>query len=207
MSYWGQEIDDPSLIAHWMLDEAEGDTAFDNAAENDATVMSDAVWQPGNGQIDGALQFDGMNGHVQTPFVLNPLEGAFSVFAWIKGGASGQVVLSQADGSNWLGADPAEGRLMTSLTQPEGRFGLPTPALVSDIVVTDGLWHEIGLAWDGSDRILYVDDAEVARDTLPDGMKGAEGGLYIGAGKDLAEGSLWSGLIDNVRIYDRVIEP
>ena len=43
--------------------------------------------------------------------------------------------------------------------------------------------------------------------TLSGGTKGAEGGLYLGAGKDLAEGSFWSGLIDDVRIYDRVIEP
>ena len=207
MSYWGQELYDPSLIAHWMLDETEGDIAFDNAAANDATVMGAAVWQPAVGQVDGALQFDGINDYVQTPFVLNPKDGTFSVFAWIKGGMPGQVILSQAEGVNWLGADPVEGRLMTTLTQPEGRFALPTSVLVSDVIVTDGNWHEIGLVWDGSDRILYVDDAEVARDTLSDGMKGAESGLYMGAGQDLAEGSLWSGLIDDVRIYDRVIEP
>ena len=96
---------------------------------------------------------------------------------------------------------------MTSLTQPAGRFSLPTPALVSDIVVTDGLWHEIGLVWDGSDRILYVDDIEVARDTLSDGLKNAETGLHIGAGNNLAEGNFWSGLIDDARIYDRAVEP
>ncbi|MCP4452117.1 MAG: hypothetical protein GY809_11695 [Planctomycetes bacterium] len=207
MSSWGQEIDDPSLIAHWLLDETEGDVAFDNADENDAIIMGEAVWQPDSGRVQGALQFDGINDYVQTPFVLNPKEGAFSVFAWIKGGMPEQVILSQADGVNWLWADPVEGRLTTSLTQPEGRFALPTPLLISEVVITDGNWHEVGLIWDGTDRILYVDDIEVARDTLSDGMKDAESSLYIGAGKDLAEGSLWSGLIDDVRVYDRVVVP
>jgi hypothetical protein len=32
-------------------------------------------------------------------------------------------------------------------------------------------------------------------------------GLYLGAGADLAPGTFWSGLIDEVRIYDRAIEP
>jgi hypothetical protein len=200
-------FEDYRIMAHWMLDETEGQVAFDNVGENDATVMGDAVWHPAEGRVEGALQFDGMNGHVQTPFVLNPKEGAFSAFAWVKGGQPGQVILSQADGSNWLGTDPVQGRLTTSLTQPEGRFGLPTPALVSDVVVTDGLWHEIGLVWDGSDRILYIDGIEVARDFLSDGMRGAESGLYMGVGKDLAEGSFWTGLIDVVRIYDRAVEP
>ncbi len=52
-------------------------------------------------------------------------------------------------------------------------------------------------------RVLYVDDMEVARDTRG-ALQGSQGGLYIGAGKDLEFGSFWSGLIDDVRIYDRI---
>ena len=73
-------------------------------------------------------------------------------------------------------------------------------------MVTDGNWHRLGFLWDGSDRILYVDDVEVARDTQT-GLGSSEGGLYIGAGKNLDPGSFFSGLIDDVRIYDRPIEP
>ncbi len=31
MSYWEQPFDDPTLLAHWALDETEGDIAFDSA--------------------------------------------------------------------------------------------------------------------------------------------------------------------------------
>jgi hypothetical protein len=33
----------------------------------------------------------------------------------------------------------------------------------------------------------------------------SDAGLDIGAGKNLEAGSFWSGLIDDVRIYDRAI--
>jgi hypothetical protein len=73
-------------------------------------------------------------------------------------------------------------------------------------VITDGDWHRVGFVWDGSQRILYVDDMEVAIDTQS-GLGSSEGGLYIGAGKNLEPGSFFSGLIDDVRIYDRAITP
>ena len=38
-------------------------------------------------------------------------------------------------------------------------------------------------------------------------LAGSDGGLFIGAGKALEAGSFWSGLIDDVRIYDRAIAP
>ncbi len=84
-----------------------------------------------------------------------------------------------------------------------GRFVGP---LLSQTTVTDGNWHNVGFAWDGSYRILYVDGVEVARDTQT-GLGSSEGGLYIGAGKDMALGTYWSGLIDEVRIYDRPVRP
>jgi len=204
MSYWGQEVYvyDPHLLAHWKLDETEGDVAYDSAAENDAVVMGDAVWQPEAGQNDGVLQFDGIDDYINTGLVLNPADGVFSVFAWIKSSVPDQVIFSQADGADWLLSD-AQGYLMTNLVSAGRRSGGP---LVSATIVADSNWHRVGFAWDGTDRILYIDDTEVARDTLG-GLKGSDGGLYIGVGKGLEAGTFCSGLIDDVRIYDRVIVP
>jgi hypothetical protein len=64
----------------------------------------------------------------------------------------------------------------------------------------------VGLVRDGADLILYVDDVEVARGTIPS-LAGSTGGLHIGAGKDLEPGTFWSGLIDDVRIYDQAVTP
>jgi hypothetical protein len=202
----------PGAVAYWKLDETEGDIAYDSAAANDAVVFGDAVWQPEGGHVDGALQLDGIDDYVSTDFILNPADGAFSVFVWVKGGWPGQVIISQTDGTGmgatWLSADLLDGKLMTRLMLPSTGLRFPPQPLISEFVITDGNWHRIGFVWDGSYRYLYVDGAEVAKDTKSFSiLESSDGGLYLGAGKDLEPGSFFSGLIDDVRIYDRAITP
>ena len=202
MSYWGQPVDDPTLVAHWALDEAQGVVAYDSAGNNDAVTFGGPLWQPSDGRVDGAIQLDGVDDCVIIGSIQNPTEGPFSIFTWVKGGAPGQVVLSQMGGANWLLADLTEGNLMTELTNP-GRSAKP---LQSQTIITDDNWHRIGLVWDGSNRILYIDDVAVAQDTQ-DGLEGSDSGLYIGCGKAMEPGTFFSGLIDDVRIYNRVVTP
>ncbi len=38
-------------------------------------------------------------------------------------------------------------------------------------------------------------------------VAGLDAGLDIGAGKNLQAASFWTGLIDDVRIYDRAVTP
>ncbi len=196
-----EEVNDPTLYAHWALDETEGISASDSAGDNDALIIGGAAWQPGSGQVDGAIQLDGISGCAITNPVLNPARGPFSVFAWIKGGAPGQAVISQQAGVNWLAAD-AEGKLMTELKSSDQLAG----PLLSETVITDGQWHRIGLVWDGSHRKLCVDGVAVAEDAQP-GLEGSQMGLYIGVDKNYAPGTFFSGLIDDVRIYNRVVSP
>ncbi len=114
------------------------------------------------------------------------------------------MIISQTGGANWLCADASEGNLMTELRSVGGR--LTGPPLVSQTLITDDAWHRVALIWDGANRILYVDEVEVAKDTQP-GFASSEGGFYIGTGKDMALGTYWSGLIDDVRIYNRAVSP
>ena len=193
----------PIPLAHWKLDETEGGIASDSVNDNDGTIYGDPAWQPTGGQVVGALDLDGIDDYVETDFVLNPADGPFSIFVWVKGGAPGQAVLSQMGGANWLYADSLEGNLMTALSRPAGGRIRPQP-LVSEFVITDGNWQRIGLVWEGLYRTLYVDDVAVAEDTQTN-LESSNNGLYIGAGKAMEPGSFWSGLIDDVRIYNRAL--
>jgi predicted MPP superfamily phosphohydrolase len=198
-------FEDYRLTAHWKLDETDGTIASDSVDNNDGVLTGGPLWQPADGQVDGALQFDGVDDYISTPFVLNPAEAPFSVFVWIKGGAPGQVVISQTGipwGANWLVTGPSDGSLMTEL-KGTGRWDRP---LVSGSIITDDSWHHIGLVWDGSNRTLYVDDVAVTTDTQND-LGSTNGGLYVGADRILDAGSFFSGLIDDVRIYNRAITP
>jgi hypothetical protein len=199
-------FEDYRMVAQWKLDESEGDIAQDSVRDKDGTLNGEPIWQPADGKMDGALQFDGINDYVSTDFTLNPVNGPFSVFAWIKGGASGQVIVSQKDatagrstipGSTWLGTDPLNGKLITTLME------LPHGPLESEFVVTDGQWHHVGLVYDLDElrRHLYADGIKVAGDTDMVGPVASDGGLYFGAGKNLDVGSFFSGLIDDIRIY------
>ena len=197
IKYWEQ---DNMPKAHWKLNETGGNIAYDSEGENDGTLFGEPLWQPEGGMIDGAIELDGIDDYIKTPFILNPASGHFSVFAWVKGGLPNQTIISQDAGSNWLSTDP-NGCLMTELKGGRGACDL-----LSEVVITDGDWHRIGLVYDVENRTLYVDDVIAATDTQY-GLESSEGGLYIGAGKGLEQGTFFSGMIDDIRIYNRVIIP
>ena len=201
-------LDDNRLIAHWKLDESTGAAAQDSVGNCEGLLVNGPQWQPGDGVVDGALAFDGIDDYVYLPFVLNPSDGPFSVFMWVKGGGPGQVMVSQMDTSGdwkaWLCCDAGSGTLGTEL-QFTGRGGLP---LGSDAAFSDGQWHRVGLVWDGSCRHLYIDGVEVAADVEPQGALGSlRSSTFIGVGSGFGPGSHFSGLIDDVRVYDRAVQP
>ena len=209
VAFFRAKLKDHRLVAHYKLDETEGNNASDSADHNHGTVRGAPSWQPGGGKISGALQLDGFANYVDAPAVLNPADSPFSAFAWIKGGAPGQVIISQQDGTgpgqSWIGTDPSQGKLLTGLVPPAGGRTSPS-ALRSESVITDDQWRHVGLVWDGSRRYLYVDGTEVARDAATlTSLRSLDGGLHIGVGDNLDAGTFWAGLIDDVRIYNQAL--
>jgi len=199
-AYIGVPIDDPTLIAHWRLDETEGSVAYDGVGDNDATIMGVPAWRPTDGAVDGALELSGMT-FLMAGFVLNPSDGPFSVLAWVKGGAPGQAIISQQSGVNWLMAGASEGTVATEFSP-----GLHGTGPSGQAAITDGDWHRIGFAWDGSICMLYVDDVRVA-EAAEDVLAGSPGKLVIGCGTTMTPTSFFTGLIDDVRIYSRAVKP
>ena len=197
-----EDVDDPTLIARWAFDETEGILAHASAAYYDGVLFGDPVWQPDSGMVDGALQLDGVDDYVITSAAPNPEGNSLSVLAWVQGGAPGQIVVSQMGKANWLCADPLAGFLMTELNVS----GRNSRSLGSETVITDGNWHRIGFVWDGSYRRLYVDGVLVAEDEQ-DNLDISVNGLYFGTGKTMEPGTFFSGLIDDIRIYNRAVSP
>ena len=196
-----KDVNDPTLIAHWALDETEGMIAHDSVNGNDDFVMGGALWQSNGGKVDGAIELDGVDDCVICKTGPNPAEGPCSILAWIKGGAPGQVIIAQPAVADFMAVD-SEGNLMTGLNGSDQS----SAPLLSQASVTDGQWHRIGLVWDGLRRSLFVDGVKVAED-IEDGQGVFGSGLYIGVGKDYVDGTFFSGLIDDVRIYKRAVKP
>jgi hypothetical protein len=212
---WGDDIVDDSdleiltnnwgkiegAVAYWKFDETGGLIAHDSLGIYDANVFGEPVWQPDGGMIGGALLFDGIDDHVDMPFIFNTQELPFSIFAWVKGDVSEklQVIISIENGANILSVHP-DGRLVTS-----GSGGLTNMVyLYSKTIITDGQWHQVGYIWDGLIRSIYVDGIEEDWAFNSNGPYGVLG-LRIGGAWGLDIKNFWSGFIDDVRLYDRAI--
>jgi hypothetical protein len=190
------------LVAYWKLDESEGTTAYDSIGIYDANVFGEPIWQPDGGMVNGALLFDGVDDYVDMPFIFNTDDLPFSVFAWVKGEESErfQVIITKQKGLNLLSVNP-DGRLLTVVGG-----GPWAEYLYSATKITDGQWHQVGFMWDGLIRSIYVDGVE--EDWAFD-LNGPYGslGLRIGGSWGLHYTDFWSGMIDDVRFYDRAVEP
>ncbi|HSW00272.1 MAG TPA: hypothetical protein VLI39_08880 [Sedimentisphaerales bacterium] len=107
--YMGKGFEDPTLVAHWTFDETEGSVAEDSAGDCNGSVTAGATWQLQGGMVGGAIKCDGVTGCVVTGTIPNLGTGPFSVIAWIKGGAPGQILLNHGGTTEWLMANPIDG--------------------------------------------------------------------------------------------------
>jgi len=192
---------EPGLMAYWDFNEAEGDIAHDFINSHNGVLHGNPIWRPDVG-LNGALELDG-DDYISVPYIWSPSNGGFIASAWVKGGGPGQSIIAQKSsdlmqGATWLGLSQ-EGKLMTGLAG-KGRLSGP---LLSDYLISDGNWHKVGVEWDGNQRYLYVDDVEVAKDIREANLfESPSTGLHFGAGKSLEQGSFWTGLIDDLKIYN-----
>lgn len=76
-------------IAHWELDEEAGEIAGDSVGIYEGILNGIPTRKPASGIMRGALEFDGIDDYVRTSFLLNPSDGPFGAFAWIKGDTFG----------------------------------------------------------------------------------------------------------------------
>jgi hypothetical protein len=194
-------ITDPSLIGWWKLDEGMGTTVVDWSGHgNHGTFAGDPQWDAG--QIGGALELDGGDDYVSFVSTSNWPAGTSSrsMCGWGK-------TDSVAGGWRWIAAYGSAG---TSLAMFIGMNGtsLYGGGYGDDVLEDDfwevGVWHHICLTYDGNVAKLYADGVEV--DSQTKNWDLALGRAHIGRQvNDLAE--FWDGLVDDVRIYNRVLTP
>ncbi len=192
----------PGMVAHWLLDEEAGDIAIDRIGDFNGLLVGEPNWCPDAGVTGGALSLDGLNDYVELGTLLDPEDGPFSLVAWVQGGGSGQVILSQGNTAKntitMLGTND-QGALMTTVTDG----GRGTSDLVSANIITDGQWHQVGLIWDEVYRSLYVDGTLVAQDTDSlYSLKSSNKIWQLGTSGNKAQGTFWMGMVDDVRVYN-----
>jgi hypothetical protein len=191
-------------IAAYSFDEGEGEVAHDAAGDHDGAVEG-ADWV--GGKYGGALSFEEEEeDSVDIPASSElDLTDAFTLEAWVRPQTAdyGQPVLFKETPTFfsyalYAGGDERalpEGLVASkdwSYAQVQGEEEMPAKA-----------WSHLALASDGEDLRLYLDGELV--DTAPaKSAQISEGSLRIG-GDPTFEESYFTGLIDEVRIYDRAL--
>ena len=196
------------------------ETTVDSSGNDNAgTVYGCPTWQPLGGQTDGALEFDGIDDKVEVLNAGSCLNGlsAITVSLWVKSDVMGQdhgILFSREP----TGLDEELG-IRYDIA---GAFGGGVNAIKASIRTTSGYtqiestsnvqttgWQHLGLVWEsGSSLKLYIDGQ---LDDPPLYDRGPVSGTVTGVEKLMlgrgSKGQYWDGLMDDVRIYNRALDP
>jgi len=198
------------LLAWWR---AEGN-GQDIIGANDGTLINGATFA--DGRVGKALSFDGVDDYVVTSYTQTAVE-AYSVSAWVKTNDSsvGNKAVVQNRGSEFgmsLTLGLGSGAAFFTLDSYDLQIGTYTARAIND-----GLWHHVVGTWAAPSGTaiapdqftIYVDGiAEAstagAYHTATSPLTGL-GGLEIG--HHGSWGTFFSGLIDEVQIFNRALSP
>jgi len=194
------------LVAWWKLDETGGRTVSDSSGGNaHGALVGDPRWRPTGGKIGGALEFNGADDYVEV--VAGPsfhLVDQITVAAWIKVKQFDkpfQTIIAKGD-TTWRISRDAGGDGLIFATGHDSRLH----AARGGLSVDDGQWHHVVGVYDGRMIGLYIDGrldaSESATDKIPINSQ------PITIGENAGErGRCWSGLIDDVQIYNHALMP
>ncbi len=187
------------LVAHWALDETEGDVAYDSAGNIDAAVYN-GQWT--EGKINGALDFNGLTTYMDCGDSQRLSTQKMTLAMWLEPQHMGgmRYVLSRvregADDFDYVLMRHRYGEVEFAVAQE----GSGPVAVMSNATTPLNEWTHVAVCLDGSEATIYINgqlDASVGyaqRGSCEDCR------LWISSlGKDTR---YYNGKIDDVRIYN-----
>ena len=197
---------DPDLVAHCKLDDGAGTTAIDSSGNgNDGTFVGEPQWVAG--KLGGALDFDGNSEYVDCGNdEIFGITDAFSLTVWInwrEPTVSWQTVIAKGD-NTWRIARGDTTQTM-DFGFDDGSRGWAAARTASDVPLNE--WHHVAATID------KIEGAKIYLDGVLEGTNSDTGGIstggtnhpvYIGENAQ-SSGRFWVGLIDDVRVYKRVL--
>jgi hypothetical protein len=210
-----QDPNIPQMVAHWPLDYGVGGLVQDIVGGNDGTVvgLDSSTWI--NGRIQGAMQFDNIDGHhVEVPHsdALDFGDEDFSISMlvrytspptdedrWIVKGTTGAGNGSRYEIFHTSGDT-------VRFTIDNGPSDIKSRVEVSEATFITGEWvHVVAVRDAANDQMsLYADGVLLSTATDNSGNISNSGPLWIGELTD-GSGTAMSGDIDDVRIFDKAL--
>ena len=186
---------DPSLVAWYRFDGNADDSSGNNIH---GTEMGDPTYEPG--VFGQAISLDGDGDYVDCGLDPKLDITEFITFTyWIKVvefDKEWNTVISRGDDS-WRSSRADFNNFMEAAVG--GTAGNYTYGVTP---VDDGEWHHVGWVYDGTMNYLYVDGEIDATEENSGTITVSSYPLYIGDNSQ-ATGRFWTGLIDDVMIFNR----
>jgi fibronectin type 3 domain-containing protein len=191
------------LVAAYGFEEGIGTTTADAAGGGHTGTLSNASWTT-QGKFGNALSFNGSNSFVSAPDSNGlDLTTAMTVEAWVRPSALtswGTVVFKERPGyyayalyAN-TGTNRPSGNAMIGSLDADTRGTAQLPL---------NTWKHLAVTYDGNMLILYVDGVQESQLLAPGSIVTSTGLLKIGG--NAIWGEFFSGLIDEVRVYNRTL--
>ncbi|SDH54650.1 Glucose/arabinose dehydrogenase, beta-propeller fold [Actinokineospora alba] len=190
-------------VASYNFDEGSGTTLNDRTGKGHTGTLAGPLWSAA-GRYGGALSFDGTNDLV-TIADANDLDltSAMTLEGWVRpaGSADWRTVLlkEQPGGLNYaLYSDNAASR-------PAGyiRVGSSDRGVTGPSAVPQNAWTHLAMTYDGTTMRLYVNGTQVSTAAVTGAAATSTSALRIGG--NAVWGEYFNGLIDDVRVYGRVL--
>jgi len=193
-------------VAHY---EFEGTNDFSNTGTSAAITgepkgNAQIIWDDDRGSYVLSLAADGDYVYCERSWQ-NIVETEMTVMAWIKTSSVGSSDSIVALGYAWRLRSGSGGNAAFQVMNTE-----PVTAATGTWPVDDGTWHHVAGAYDGTEYKLYIDGRTSVSVASSGILKGDATAYYgtIGAHYKRSDGApknFFNGLIDDVRIYDRVL--
>ncbi len=194
-------------VAHYQF---EGTNDFSNTGTNAAAITGEPK---GNAQITWdderasyVLSLDGDGDYVYFDRSWQDIVNTeITVAAWIKTSSVGSSNIVAALGYAWRLRGGPGGNIAFQVMNTS-----PVSAATGTIPVDDGTWHHVAGSYDGTEYKLYIDGRMNVSAASSGVLQGGATAYYgtIGAHYKRSDGApklFFSGLIDDVRIYNTVL--
>jgi hypothetical protein len=190
----------PGLVAAYAFEETSGSSAADSSGTGNTGAISGAV-SSAAGKFGRALSFDGVNDIVSVADSNSlDLTTGMTLEAWVNPqGADWRTVLLKERPSGLAYALYSN----TDTGRPSAEIRTSTTAETRGPAALPSGWSHLATTYDGATLRLYVNGTQVSSVARSGSIEVGTGAVRIGG--NFIWGEYYSGLIDELRIYNRAL--
>ena len=208
---------DPSLVLHYTFDQDTAVAVDQSGYGNHGTLFGTAL-KPG--RVQSAREFNGFSDHIRVPaspllnvgerftiamwFYIYAVDNDLGMLYWTyeisTGTAMALQMLCRSSGYQWYGLGAGVNLVDVNGNDVPHILNVNTPSV--------GSWHHMAVTYDTSEGVgrLYLDGHPVVEEWVGHFIASTKSDVYVGGRpKTNYPETLWHGLLDDVRIYNRAL--